>query len=87
MTRYSLKACESLMQQYAEKGGEVVTLEEGCLGLGTVICFGENLKTAIIQEHYLNEWNSYHTIRMYNKMPKKYETMLEKWYEKMDDTE
>lgn len=78
MTRYTLKACEDMMEKYIEKGGEVVTLYEGCLGLGTVVCFGKNLKTTIIQERYLNEWSSYHTMRMYNKMPKKYEIMLEK---------
>ena len=76
MTTYTLEACENLMQKYYERGGEIVTVKEGCLGLGTVICYGEGLKTTIITEHYLNEWGSKHTIRMYNKMPKKYKAML-----------
>ena len=80
-TLYSLTACENLMDRYYEAGGECITVEEGTLGLGTVICFGKGLKTAIITEVYLNEWSSGHKIRMYNKMPKKYEEMLDKWYE------
>lgn len=75
---YSLAACEDLMQRYAEKGGECKTIEEGTLGIGMVICFGDGLKTAIIREVYLNEWSSGHTIRMYNKMPEKYKNMLDK---------
>lgn len=78
---YTLTACENLMDKYHEAGGECITVEEGTLGLGTVICFGDGLKTTIITEVYLNEWSSGHKIRMYNKMPKKYENMLEKWYE------
>ena len=78
MTTYTLGACEKLIAEYLNRGGEVVELEEGCLGLGLVICFGENLKTTIIREVYLNAWSSGHTIRMYNTMPKKYELMLEK---------
>lgn len=76
MTLYTLSACQELMNHYINKGGEVITLEEGCLGLGEVICYGEGLKTTIIKEVYLNEWSSGHTIRMYNKTPKKYENLL-----------
>lgn len=82
---YDLEACENLIQRYYEKGGETVTIEEGCLGLGLVICYGDGLKTAIIKEVYLNEWSSTHTIRMYNKMPKKYEAMIDEYYEKLGE--
>lgn len=80
-TIYDLDFCENLIDIYIEKGGEAITLVEGGLGLGMVICFGEHLKTTIIKEVALNEWSSGHTVRMYNKMPKKYEDMLQKWYE------
>lgn len=76
-TMYTLGVCEDIMDKYYEAGGEVVTLEEGGVGLGLVMCFGDGLKTTIIREVYLNEWSSGHTIRMYNKMPKKYAKMLE----------
>lgn len=72
MTLYSLEACEKLIAKYVDKGGEVVTLREGVLGLGTLLCTGDNLKTTIINEVYLNCWSSGHTIRQYNKCPKKY---------------
>lgn len=75
---YTLSACEDLMSRYCERGGEAVTLQEGTLGLGLVVCHGEGLKTAVIREFYINPWSSGHTIRMYNKMPQKYARMLEK---------
>ena len=81
MTYYDLEVCEDIIRQYAERDGIVITLEEGGIGLGTVICYGGSFKTTIIREVYLNEWSSAHTIRMYNKMPKKYE----KWIEKVEN--
>jgi hypothetical protein len=70
---YTLSACEKLISFYAEIGGTIETIEEGCLGLGLIICTAEGKKTAVIQEHYLNEWSSTHTIRLYDKTPKKYQ--------------
>jgi hypothetical protein len=69
---YSLAACEKLINKYSEIGGETLTIKEGTLGLGTVICVANGKKTAIIQEVYLNAWNSGHKVTMYNKTPKKY---------------
>ena len=74
---YDLDFCELLMQVYINNGGEVVTLEEGCLGLGLVICYGCGLKTAVITEKYVNCWTSTHTIDMYTEIPEKYKTTLE----------
>lgn len=76
-TMYTLSACEDIMNQYINAGGEVYTIEEGVLGLGLVVCFGEDLKTCAITERYINEWSSGHTIRFYNKMPQKYAAMIE----------
>ena len=74
---HSLKACESPMQQYFDKGGECVTVEEGCLGPGTAVCFAEGYKAAIIHGYHINPWTSGHTVRMYSEMPKKYAAMVE----------
>ena len=70
-----------LIAQYHDKGGEVITIEEGTLGYGFMVMFGEGLKTAIVKEVYINEWSSGHTVRMYNKMPKKYKQMIIAFYE------
>lgn len=78
---YTLKACDDVINKYIDNGGEVIELEEGSLGYGLTVCFGKGLKTCIITEKYLNEWSSAHTIRFYNNMPKKYERMIDKWYE------
>lgn len=69
---YTLSACEKLISKYLEIGGETVTINEGSLGLGTVVCFANGKKTAIIQEVFLNEWSSGQKVTMYNKTPKKY---------------
>lgn len=69
---YCSTAVENLINKYIKKGGTATTIEEGVLGWGTVICHGQNLKTSIIKEVFINEWSSAHTIRMYNKCPKKY---------------
>jgi hypothetical protein len=76
-TYYSLAACEELISRYVNKEGEIITLHEGGVGLGTVVCTAEGCKTAIIQEVYLNEWSSTHTIRLYNKTPKKFLQLIE----------
>ena len=56
-----------LISQYSEKGGEVITIDEGCLGYGFMIMFGEGLKTTIVKEIYVNAWSSGHSVRMYRK--------------------
>lgn len=76
-TMYTLRACEEIIDKYIDADGEVCTIEEGVLGLGLVVCFGEGLKTCIITEKYINEWTSGHTIRFYAKMPKKYANMID----------
>lgn len=74
---YTLEAVEQTIDKWIEAGGEITTVKEGVLGWGLTICHGDGLKTAIITEVPLNEWSSAHTIRIYNKMPKKYRAMLE----------
>lgn len=78
MTYYTLEACMNLSRKYYEQGGVIDEIEEGVLGLGLRICHGDGLKTAVIREVPRNEWTSWHTIRMYHKMPKKYAKMIEK---------
>ena len=78
MKHYRLSAVEDLINRYVERGGEVaIEIVEGSLGYGTTICFGDGLKTAVIQEHFENSQSSTHTITMYNKMPKKYKLILD----------
>lgn len=77
MQLYGCEAVQNLIDRYFDRGGEMYEIQEGVLGYGELILYGEGLKTTIVKEVYLNEWSSGHTIRMYNKMPKKYEMVLE----------
>ena len=74
MKIYTLTACEKYIDKYINKyKGEVLEIKEGILGLGTVLLFNaKGKKTVIIKEIYLSAWSSGHTVRMYNKIPKKY---------------
>lgn len=78
MTTYRLQDCEDLIDRYVnEMNGTATTIEDGCLGLGTVVLHdAPKKKTIIIREVALNEWSSGHTIRMYNKTPKKYQQLI-----------
>jgi hypothetical protein len=78
MKIYSLESCNNLIDKYVNTyKGYCEELQEGCLGLGTILLHSaEGKKTIVIQEICLNEWSSGHTIRMYNKMPKKYASKL-----------
>lgn len=70
----SLAWIGKLIEYYSEKEGyEPIQLEEGVLGHGKLLLKAEGCKTCIIKEVYQNEWSSTHTVRFYNKCPKKYQ--------------
>ena len=77
MNTYNLKTCEDLISKYVGLNGDVTTVRDGILGMGTVVLHGViGKKSIIINEVYLNANSSGHTIRMYNKLPKKYEKLI-----------
>ena len=80
MANYTLETCKNLIEKYANQhGGEITTVREGVLGLGTVVLHrAEGKKTYVINEVYVNAWVSAYTVRSYNKIPKKYEKLIEK---------
>jgi len=77
---YTLKTCQELIETYInEFKGSLFQLEEGSLGLGKLILYnGNGRKSIIIEEVFLNHWSSAHKIRMYNELPKKYKTLVNK---------
>ncbi len=78
MKNYSLKSCEDLITKYVNQyNGECLEIEEGCLGLGTILLHSaEGKKSILIKEVFINAWSSGHTIKMYNKLPKKYTQLI-----------
>ena len=82
MKLFTIRATQELIDKYVEKGGEMLTIDEGCLGVGNVILFDMTgkLKSFVIKEVYLNEWNSAQSIRGYNKLPDKYVQMIKDNY-------
>jgi hypothetical protein len=78
MRTFSLKYCQDIIERYVnDYEGEILEIDEGGVGLGTLILHsGVNAKTILITEVYLNCWSSTHKVRMYNKIPKKYEKII-----------
>jgi hypothetical protein len=79
MKIFNLVYCEELLKMYLyDFGGQITQINEGVLGLGELLLHGaEGKKTVLIKERYLNNWASVHTIRMYNKTPKKYQKLID----------
>ena len=70
---YNYKEVDKLIARYNEiEGANCTQLSEGVLGSGDWVLTAPNKKTAIVKEVPVNEWTSTHTIKMYNKTPKKY---------------
>ena len=77
MKLYSSSAVEKLAEKYIARGGIITVLEESVLlEYGLAIFQAEGAKSAVIQDHFLNEWSSAYRVRMYNVLPKKYEKLL-----------
>ena len=78
MSKYTLQACEKLISKYVnELNGNCITIAEGSLGLGTVLLYGAaGKKSVLIQEFFISAWSSGHKVRMYNKLPKKYQKLI-----------
>ena len=78
MRTFSLQYCEDIIERYLNNyKGEALQIEEGVLGYGVLLLHsGVNAKTIVITEVYVNPWSSTHKVRMYNKIPKKYENLI-----------
>lgn len=72
----SFETVQTLIENYLDKGGEISQIEEGCLGYGTMVLSAAGYKYAVIKEVFVNSWVSTHSIRFYNKLPKKFENSL-----------
>lgn len=90
-TLYTCTAVAEFIDRYTEncrkvnKEPDIITLQEGSLGYGVMVLKCDGFKTAIIQERYLNCWSSGHTIRLYNKTPKKYLMLVARKEEEYGD--
>jgi len=50
---------------------------EGSPGWWTTVMVREGWLSIVVNEVYVNEWSSGHTVRRYRILPKKYQTMIE----------
>ena len=78
MKRYSYKAAEQAIEYLASMGYTPIQVDDGTLGIGHWIILAPDDKhyNVEIQEHYLNEWSSYHTIRNFDKVSKRIQALL-----------
>ena len=80
MKNYSLRSCEKLINSYInEYNGSLTQVSEGVLGLGFLILHdAPKKKTVLIKEYFINSWCSGHSVKFYNKIPKKYQQIINK---------
>ena len=77
MRLYSSEAVEKLADKYIARGGTVTKLRDSVLlEYGLAVFQAEGAKSTVVKDQYLNSWSSAYTVRMYNKLPKKYEDMI-----------
>ena len=79
---YTSGVIQELADCYIDNGGEAAEVIEGTLGWGTTIMTRDGWKSAVVREVFVNPWSSAHKVRMYNKLPKKYQTMLDEYNQK-----
>jgi hypothetical protein len=79
MKTYNLASCETLISKYVnDYKGTASVLNEGTLGLGTILLHSAaGMKTIVIKEFFINSWSSGHSVRKYNKVPKKYQIIID----------
>lgn len=74
---YTTTVVQNCINRFSEyEDPQIVQIEEGCLGMGDWILKAKGKKTVVIKEVFINEWSSGHSVRIYNKTPKKYEKYL-----------
>jgi hypothetical protein len=74
---YNYQQIDKLIERYSNIENSITfQICEGVLGSGNWILTAPGKKTAIIKEVYVNAWQSTHTVKMYNKTPKKYQSIL-----------
>jgi hypothetical protein len=80
MSHYTLQACENYIDKYVnEYGGECTIIEDGVLGLGTLVLHSaKGRKAVVIKEVYKTAWSSSHIVRMYKTLPNKYQKLIDK---------
>lgn len=77
--RYSWRDVDNLIKRYTDEGGQAIQLSEGVLQSGNWVLYDPECRLCafVIKEVYVNGWTSTQTIRRYNKLPKKYEMLVE----------
>jgi hypothetical protein len=75
---YNYQEIDKLINRYLEiENSEAIQTSQGVLGSGNWILTAPGKKTAVITEIYVNDWNSTHIVKTYNKTPKKYLKIIE----------
>lgn len=77
MKLYNLDAIDRAIEKVTNQGGQVYTIAEGAL-LDDYVMVCDGKKSIVALSKYLNSWSSAYTVKHYNKLPKKYQTIIDK---------
>lgn len=76
MSIYNQKAIDNIFKQYEKHENFIAWTIPGALVDGYILT-ADGCKTTIIKEVYLNEWSSAYSVRMYNRIPAKYQKIID----------
>lgn len=76
MLYYTQETVDNLINQYIDNGGKACIVSEGVYGLNKVVCTAKGFKCAVISEKFVGAMETGYSIRLYRKIPKKYEDVL-----------
>ena len=78
MKKYSTSAIGQMVEFLSNHGYDIITVEEGTLGWGHLICLAPDDKhyNVEVKEVALNCWSSGHTVRNFAKMSDRIEKLL-----------
>lgn len=76
MLYYTMDSVNTLINQYIDNGGKACIVSEGVNGFGKVVCTAKGFKCAVISEKFVGAMETGYSIRLYRKIPKKYEDVL-----------
>ncbi len=76
MNLYTQQEVDALIEKFSKRQNFKCYTIYGSL-LDNHILTADGTKTAIIREKGLNEWSSAYSIKLYNKIPKKYQKVID----------
>lgn len=82
---YTLASIDKLIHDCTDKGYTMETCRDGVLGYGKIVLIGPpGYWNFVIEEHYINEWSSGHTVRKCMEISRRLQAEIDAYYDAME---